>query len=121
MKYIILCAALALVAGIAIAAPTLPRDGDGQKVFSPSWDATLSQSITSTASQNINIAGRLWYEFMASGDCKARLMNNVTKSNWPVFVLKANAPFRGSNDATSTKAKAAYLNVTGCTGDFRAQ
>lgn len=121
MKHVILCVALLALACGAFAAPLLPRDGEGQKIQAPSWDATLSQAIVSTTSQNINIAGRLWYEFMATGDCKARLMNNTTKASWPVFVLKANAPFRGSNDATNTKAKAAYLNVSGCTGDFRAQ
>lgn len=106
----------------AMAASTMPRDSEGFKIQSPSWDATLSQSITSAVSQNIVISSRLFYEFMSSTDCKGRLMNDTTKSSWPQFVIKANTPFRGSNDAVSTKAKAAFLNISGCTtGDFRAQ
>ena len=99
-----------------------PRDSEGYKLQAPSWDATLSQSITSAVSQNIVISSRLFYEFMSSADCKGRLMNDTTKASWPRFVIKANVPFRGSNDADSTKTKAVFLNVSGCTtGDFRAQ
>lgn len=122
MKYVILALIFALGAVSFVGAtPSMPRDGEGQKIQAPSWDAALSQAVTSTSSQNIDITGKLWYEFVAAGDCKGRLMNTTTKATWPTFVLKANVSFRGSNDSLVSKANAVYLNVSGCTGDFRAQ
>lgn len=122
MKTFTLLACFLIFAVSVIAAPTAPRDGEGYKIQQPSWDATLSQQITSTASVNISIVSRLWYEFVSTSDCKARLMNTTVKASWPTFNIKANVPFRGSNDALATKAGAAFLNISGCTtGDFRAQ
>lgn len=119
---LIVLTALAVCASVALAVgPTLPRDGEGQKVQSPAWDATLSQAVTSAASQNIDLAGKIWYEFVAATDCKGRLMNTTTKASWPQFTLKANAPFRGSNPGDSATYRAKFLNLSGCTGDFRAQ
>ena len=120
MKSILLIIA-ALCLAVSAYAATLPRDGEGQKVQAPSWDATLSQSILTTASQNITISARIWYEFTAATDCKARLMNTTTKATWPAFSLYAKQSFRGSNASNTASAKAIYLNVSGCTGDFRAQ
>lgn len=121
MRWFALMVIFMVLAVVNSIAATLPRDGDGLKLQAPSWDATLSQAILSTTSQNITISGRIWYEFVASGDCKGRLMNTTTRANWPQFTLKASVPFRGSNDSLSTRAKAAYLNLSGCTGDYRAQ
>lgn len=102
-------------------AATLPRDGEGQKLPAPAWDASLSQAITSTAAQDITVAGRLWYEFVAVADCKGRLANDTNRASWPQFVLKAGVPFRGSNPSDTTTYKTRFLNLSGCTGDFRAQ
>lgn len=101
--------------------PIMPRDGEGSKIQAPSWDATLSELIVSTASKNFTISGKLWYEFVAATDCKGRLMNDTTKASWPQFNLYAKAPFRGSNWGDSATSKAIFLNISGCTGDFRAQ
>lgn len=122
MKRLLAIILVVVVPLVALAAgPTLPRDGDGLKLQGPAWDATRSQLITSTASQNITVAGRIWYEFTPATDCKGRLMNTTIKSNWPQFSLYAKTPFCGSNNAVAAKATTVYLNLSGCTGDYRAQ
>ena len=113
----VVCVAFPIAAGAA----SLARDSEGQKIMAPAWDALVSQSVTSSASQNLPISGLIWYEFQAAADCKGRLMNTTTKATWPQYTIKANTPFRGSNDALSTKARTVYLNISGCTGDFRGQ
>ena len=101
--------------------PTMPRDGEGTKAQSPAWDATLSQQITTTESRNFTLTSRLFYEFTPAADCQARLMNTTTKASWPKFTIYAKTSFRGSNPADGTTYRAQFLNISGCTGDYRAQ
>jgi hypothetical protein len=115
---VILCA---LVLAAPAFAASLVRDSEGQKIMAPAWDALVSQAVTSSASQNLPIASLIWYEFQPVADCQARLMNTTNKAAWPRFTIEAGTPFRGSNDALSTKARSVFLNVSGCAGDFRGQ
>lgn len=121
MKKLLLALMIITFAFPAFAGPTIPRDGEGVKIQVPAWDATLSQAVLTNVSQNITISGRIWYEFISLGDCKGRLMNDAVKANWPQFAFYAKSPFRGGNWADSTTYKTKFLNVSGCTGDFRAQ
>lgn len=122
MKIIItIILAMALSVPALATGPTLIRDGEGQKAQYPAWDATLSQLITGPVSQNVSLVGKLWYEFIPTADCQARLMNTTTKASWPKFTIYAKTPFRGSNPADGATYRAQFLNVSGCTGDFRAQ
>lgn len=118
----ILSIILILIAATAFATgPAFVRDGEGQKAQSPGWDATLSQLVTGPVSQNLALTGRIFYEFTPTADCQARLMNTTTKASWPKFTIYAKTSFRGSNPADGATYRAAFLNVSGCTGDFRAQ
>lgn len=118
MKRLILVATMVLCAvSAAVGGGIITKDLNGAVVQGPSWDPNKSQLITSSASQTFDQSSNFAMSFTPVADCKGRIMPTSAKGSYPQFTLYATSEYVH----VMAKEKPLFFNMSGCTGDYKAQ